>query len=103
MNIPNCDSEPLDCKVINSGDLFVISREPYSDYGITGLYVALKDMDYRKEREFFQMLETDNYMFDEFVAKLVRDGKIKAVTCKEWWLGEYGKMEDMRITNLGDR
>ena len=92
--------------VIPAGSLLTVSTGEYSDYGVWGVFRALKDIDAQALRAQWLADHPDQaarYAFDDraFFAWVCVQGIVEAVPSAEWHLGDYGRAEEMTV-DLGD-
>ena len=81
------------------GDVYLLSHEEYSDYGILGIVKALKEFNFDTAISEYKALcerdeENGNYhpnSHEEFVDKLIADGLCELVHIPELHLGCYSR------------
>ena len=93
--------------IIPAGAYFTVSTGVYSDYYVSGIFRALKDIDANVLRSQWLKDHPDNvagYRFDEiaFLAWVVREGLLEPVPSFEWHLCDYSRASEMRVWDAGD-
>ena len=94
-------------KELKAGQLLMISEGCYSDYGVTGFFVALetfKPLELRTEFIVAHQEQDGDYHFrgETFVAFLIRKGLLLEITHATLHLGNYSRASEMEFTPLGD-
>ena len=83
---------------IKAGRLLMLDHGEYSDYGVDGFFVVLKDFKPHEELDlYFQANpdQQDTYCFerDQFIAFVIAKGYLLSVEPNELYLGSYGRAE----------
>lgn len=89
-------------KIAKAGRLICFDQGEYSDYGVIGFFVALKDFEPDKELAAYLEQNPDKkaeYRFDcgGFLAYLLAQGLLVEVEYSTFYLGEYGCAKSVRF------
>jgi len=89
--------------VIPAGATFTVSTGEYSDYGVHGVFRALKDIDPAKLAADWLKKHPDqaeSYQFDErkFLGEAFRAGLFEHIPSFEWHLCDYSRISEMDVT-----
>lgn len=93
-------------KHIPSGSLFTISVGVYSDYTVTGIFMATEDLSPNDLRAYWLARypeQAKEYHFEPhaFVADLVRRGLVEFIDGLEWHLTDYSTASEMEVLPAG--
>jgi len=90
--------------MIPAGALFFVSSGEYSDYGVSGIFRALKDIDADKLRAEWLVQnpgQADGWGFSyhKFLGSLFVDGYFEPLDAFEFYMGGYGDAEEIDIND----
>ena len=93
--------------IIPAGAYLTVSTGEYSDYSVSGVFRALKNIDADALRAQWLKDHPDNiehYRFDEdaFLAWVAKEGFLEPVPSFEWHLCDYSRASEMRVWDAGD-
>lgn len=91
-------------KPIKKDELILFSSGEYSDYGLSGMCLALKDIDVSSLRDKYIELHPEqmakySLKEDQFLDFLKQGEYIKPVAFKEWYMGSYSSIDAMHVTD----
>jgi hypothetical protein len=94
-------------KELKAGHLLMVSEGCYSDYGVTGFFVALatfKPLELRTEFLAAHPEQEEMYRFrgETFMAFLIRKGLLLEITHASLHLGDYSTVKEMSFTPVGE-
>jgi len=101
MNIKNCNWKDMDGSV-KEGELLLLSKGEYSDYGIETLLRATHDCDVKDYINSYLIQHPEcskKYSFeaDQFISYLLHSGSFDLVDYREFYLGSYNDIEDIEL------
>lgn len=90
-------------KIAKAGKLLCVDRGEYSDYNVTGFFVALRDFDPRAELDEFLNAhpeQREDYSFEQdmFLAALLAKGLLLEVDYGTLYLGTYSSHDSFGFT-----
>ena len=96
-----------DKKIARAGKLLLLDEGEYSDYGVVGFFVILRDFDPMAELEAYKAAHTDQcerYKFKHsgFLAVLLEKGLLLEIEYGNLYLGAYASCDEMRFTPAND-
>lgn len=90
--------------ICKAGTLLMVDSGEYSDYGVTGFFVVLKDFNPMKELEEYKSSnKIDDYFYDntdKYFGSLVSKGYLVDINYANLYLGAYGDLESIKYTPL---
>lgn len=91
---------------IPQGALFTITTGCYSDYQVSGVFKALKEIDTDKLKEAWIAVHPEQsarHEFEDaaFLADCVRQGLFEQVECWEWHTETYSSI-DFSVSKIGE-
>jgi hypothetical protein len=91
---------------IPAGAVFTISTGCYSDYSVSGVFRAVRDIDTETLKEEWLKkypAQRERYHFDDcaFLADVFRRGLFEPVSRWEWHLTDYSDADEMRLSGPG--
>lgn len=89
---------------IKKDELILFSSGQYSDYTVSGMCLALRDIDVSSVRDKYIELypgQMAKYAFKDhmFLDYLKSEGYIKLIPFKELYMGGYSSIDSMRVTD----
>jgi hypothetical protein len=88
---------------IPAGALVIISSGAYSDYGVFGVFRAVKEIDPDALRDDWvarhpDQAESFRFNSDGFLSEMTTSGLLEQVPCYEYHLCDYSSVRDMWIS-----
>jgi len=90
--------------ICKAGTLLMVDGGEYSEYGVTGFFVVLKDFDPMKELDKYkESIKNRSHPYsdtDIYFGSLISEGYLVDINYANLYLGCYGELENISYTPL---